>query len=119
MLKICRLCRLLPLIAALSCANDSESDLYANELSDNITYTNTVKSIITDNCIMCHSQPPQSGAPMPLVNYDFVKSAVISRGLLGRISSTDPGFWMPFGGERLPQDQINKIIAWSNNNFPE
>lgn len=106
-------------VALGACENDSESDLYSDTQSNQITYTNTVKDIITANCIMCHSQPPVGGAPMPLVDYDFVKSAVISRGLIERISSNDPGFLMPFGGSRLPQNKIDQIIAWKNANYPE
>ncbi|KGO89490.1 hypothetical protein [Flavobacterium suncheonense] len=102
-----------------SCTSDSESDLYDGTLQENITYTNDIKPIITENCIMCHSQPPQNGAPMPLTTYTFVKDAVEHRGLLDRVSSTDPNFWMPFMGERLPQSKIDMLIAWENAGMPE
>ena len=105
-------------ILSLSCTNDSESDLTDNT-NDDVTYNGTVKSIITQNCLSCHSQPPVNGAPMPLVTYDNVKDAVLTRGLINRISSNDPAFLMPFGGQRLPQSQIDQIIAWRDADFPE
>jgi hypothetical protein len=103
---------------AFSCTNDSESDLIDNT-PKNITYNETIKPLITQNCIMCHTQPPQNGAPMPLTTYDNLKEAVLTRGLIDRISSFDADFLMPYGGQRLPQSQINQIIAWKDANFPE
>ena len=102
----------------LSCSNDSESDLAGTPI-ETITYNGTVRTIITENCIVCHAQPPQNGAPMSLLTYDDLKNAVLNRGLIDRISSFDPGFSMPFGGPRLPQSKIDQIKAWRDNNFPE
>lgn len=103
----------------ISCTSDSESDLTNYTPIENITYTKTIKSIITEHCIICHSQPPQNGAPMPLLTYDNLKEAVVNRGLIDRISSFDSGFLMPFGGPRLPQSKIDQIKAWKNADFPE
>lgn len=111
----------IPLIfLSIACENDAESDLYAAPNTNNITYNNTIKQIVTENCIMCHSQPPQNGAPMPLISYSFLKDAVLTRGLIDRISRPQdaPGM-MPNGGTRLPQNKIDEIIAWKNANFPE
>ena len=103
-----------------SCENDSESDLYSNSNNTELTYTTTIKAIITENCIMCHSQPPQNGAPMPLTTYSFLKDAVENRGLIDRISRPQGAEgMMPFGGTRLPQQKIDQIIAWKNNDYPE
>ena len=35
-----------------------------------------------------------------------------NRDLIDRISTTDLGFLMPFGGPRLPQNLIDTIIQW-------
>lgn len=102
----------------LSCTNDSESDLIGGT-PENVTYNETIKPIITQNCISCHSQPPLTGVPMSLMTYDNLKDAVENRGLINRISSSDPNFLMPSGGPRLPQSEINKIIAWKDADFPE
>lgn len=101
-------------IFASSCTNDSSSDLSGIDEIDEVTYTNTVKSIIDNNCIFCHAATPINGAPMPLVTYENVKEAVLNRGLINRISREqgEPGM-MPNGGTRLPQAVINQIIAWN------
>ena len=97
-----------------SCTNDSSADLIGIDELDEVTYTNTVKSIIDNNCIACHSETPQFGAPMPLVTYEQVKDAVLNRGLLDRISR-DQGAsgMMPFGGTRLPQAVIDQVFEWN------
>lgn len=102
-----------------ACSTDSESDLYDRIEQESITYTDDIKPIITESCITCHSQPPQNGAPMPLITYELVKNAVETRGLLDRVSSNDPNFWMPFQGDRLPQSKIDMFIAWNNAGLPE
>lgn len=56
---------------------------------------------------------------MPLLTYENVKNAVLTRGLINRISSTDPNFSMPFGRPRLPQDKIDQIKKWANDGFQE
>jgi len=104
----------------VGCTNDSTSDLIENSPEGEITYTNTVKSIIDNNCLGCHTLPPQNGAPMSLNTYDDVKNAVLNRGLLNRISRAqgETGM-MPNGGTRLPQTTIDRIYEWANNGFPE
>lgn len=102
------------------CTNDSTSDLIDDTITDEITYTNTVKSIIDNNCIVCHATVPLNGAPMSLVTYENVKDAVLTRGLLDRISRTQGASgMMPLGGTRLPQTTINKISQWAQNGQPE
>lgn len=106
-------------LITVSCSNDSESDLTGYSQIENVTYNGTVRTIITENCIICHTQPPQGGAPMPLLTYNDVRNAVENLGLIDRISSFDSDFGMPFGGPRLPQSKINQIKAWRDANFPE
>ena len=55
-----------------------------------------------NNCINCHSMPPQNGAPMSLISYQNVKNAVQNRGLIQLISTQDLGDVMPLGGPLLP-----------------
>lgn len=97
----------------LNCSYVSEEDLIENsEPIENITYTDDVKPIIDNNCIFCHANPPENGAPMPLITYDNLREAIENRNLIGRISSEDLGFLMPFGGPRLPQNLIDTIVQW-------
>ncbi|MBF6642293.1 hypothetical protein IVB69_12445 [Flavobacterium sp. J49] len=97
-----------------SCSNDSSDDLSGIDGLDEVTYTNTVKSIIDNNCISCHAATPINGAPMSLTTYENVKDAVQNRGLLDRISRAqgEPGM-MPNGGTRLPQAVIDQVFAWN------
>lgn len=118
MKKQCRF--ILVLLLVTNCTSVSEDDLIDSvPIEDIITYNSHVKSIIDNNCIHCHSMPPENGAPMPLISYSDVKNAVINRGLLDRISSEDLGFLMPFGGPRLPQNLIDIVIQWETDGLLE
>ena len=55
---------------------------------------------------------------MQLTTYDDVKNAILTRGLIDRISRTQgSGGMMPNGGTRLPQATIDKIIRWQTDGF--
>jgi len=107
-------------LMTVSCTNVSENDLIDDTpLPEVITYENTVKAIIDNNCIICHSDPPENGAPMSLTSYQDVRDAVENLDLIERISSNDLDFVMPFGGPRLPQNLIDSVIEWEANGLPE
>ena len=100
--------------AAVGCTNDSTSDLIDDPNDIVITYNENVKTIIDNNCIVCHAATPVNGAPMSLTTYQNVKDAVQTRGLLDRISRAQgESGMMPNGGTRLPQHQIDIIAQWS------
>jgi hypothetical protein len=105
---------------AFGCTNDSTSDLISDEPIENVTYTENVRTIINNNCIICHGTNPANGAPMPLTTYEAVKEAVQNRGLLDRISREQgaPGM-MPNGGTRLPQNLIDLIVQWNAQGLQE
>jgi uncharacterized membrane protein len=107
-------------LLSTSCTNDSESDLMNPNTAATITYTNSIKSIIDNNCIFCHGNTPSNGAPMSLTTYQNVKDAVTNRGLIDRISKAqDASGMMPYGGARLPQNNIDEVIAWKNTGFKQ
>jgi uncharacterized membrane protein len=102
------------LVLLFGCTNVSEEDLIDSQPPPVLaTYNNNVKSIIENNCLDCHIQPPVNGATIPLLIYDDVKGAVENSDLIGRISAQagDSGA-MPDGGPRLPQNLIDLIIQW-------
>lgn len=108
------------LLSGFSCTNVSEADLVEEiDLTETITYTSHIKSIIDNNCISCHNNPPENGAPMSLLNYDNVTEAIENRDLIERISSNDLSEVMPFGGPRLPQNLIDLVILWQNEGLIE
>lgn len=103
------------------CTNETDSNLVGTDTNTGpVTYANSVKSIIDNNCISCHGTVPSNGAPMSLTTYADVKNAVLNRGLIDRITLPQgaPGM-MPNGGTRLPQNSINKIIEWNNTGLVE
>lgn len=103
-----------------NCTNDSTSDLIEGIGTGDATYTLNVKSIIDNNCIMCHAATPVNGAPMSLTTYEQVKDAILHRPLVDKISRPQgaPGM-MPNGGTRLPQASINIIIKWQQDGLQE
>lgn len=121
MKKIRYITLLLPcILLQFGCTNESTSDLIDEPVTDEITYINTVKSIIDNNCISCHGITPTNGAPMSLTTYENVKDAVLNRGLLDRISSAQGASgMMPLGSTRLPQEKINQINTWASEGFQE
>jgi len=79
-----------------------------------------VGPIFSNNCTICHSNPPQNGAPMPLVTYDNVRDAVENRGLIDRISRQEGASGlMPLGGPRLPQPTIDLVSQWEEDGLLE
>jgi hypothetical protein len=102
-----------------SCNNDSTSDLVTpTNNSVTIKYSTDIASIISTNCLSCHTSPPVNGAPMQLTTYDDVKNAILTRGLIDRISRAQGAAgMMPNGGTRLPQATIDKIIKWQTDGF--
>lgn len=103
-----------------SCSSDSISDLDEPIAQNEITYNLKVKSIIDNNCIVCHGTVPTNGASISLITYENVKNAALTNGLLNRISRIEGSSGaMPLGGSRLPQNDINAISNWINANFPE
>lgn len=116
MKKILNLLLLTPLVA---CVNDSESDL-TNPVPEKISYVQDIKPIIENNCLFCHTNPPQNGAPMSLVTLLDVRNAIENRGLLDRISRPQGSDgMMPNGGTRLPQTSIDIIIKWRDDGFSD
>lgn len=106
-------------IMLFNCSYNSEDDLTEAITVETVTYEANVKSIIDNNCLSCHSDPPTNYAPMPLVSYENVKDAIENRGLINRISSDDTTFGMPLGGPKLPQNLIDIIIQWEEDGLLE
>jgi uncharacterized membrane protein len=105
----------------VSCTNDNPSTLMDDTpMTGLTTYNQNVKSIIDNNCIVCHAAVPKNGAPMSLVTYEQVKQAVLNRGLLTRISlENGNSSLMPNGGPRMPQSTIDIIIKWEKEGLLE
>ncbi len=108
-----------------SCSSGSDSDNNPNPDPDpdpdpvTITYNNTIKAIITNNCISCHGSTPTNGATISLDTYSRVKTAT-QNNLIDRISLAQGAVgMMPKDGTRLPQATIDKFTTWKNNGYLE
>lgn len=78
-----------------------------------VTYSGTLRPILDKYCIGCHSgtNPPKG---IDLTRYADVRT-VATDGRLRGVTARLPGYTpMPFGGDRLPQCEIDKIAAWIN-----
>ncbi|MGV6828708.1 MAG: c-type cytochrome [Flavobacteriales bacterium] len=104
----------------LSCSNNTLEDIIQEEETiETVTFQN-IKSTFENTCQFCHANPPQNGAPMPLINSDQVKEAILNRNLIEKISKNEgESGLMPLGGPRLPQQTIDKIIQWQEDGFLE
>lgn len=107
-------------IILTGCSNESTSDLIDDTPIDNVTYNENVRSIINNNCIVCHGTVPANGAPMSLTTYENVVDAVTNRELIDRISREQgQEGMMPLGGQRLPDHVINIIVQWQAQGLQE
>ncbi|ARV10944.1 hypothetical protein [Gilvibacter sp. SZ-19] len=105
------------------CSNNTQDDLEPIipevEAEEQVTYSD-VKFIFDNSCVVCHSNPPQNGAPMSLDSYLAARDAVLNRGLLDRVSREEGADGlMPLGGPRLPQQTIDLLIQWSEDGLLE
>jgi len=94
-----------------SCSSSNDDDM--NPLTD-ITYNGAIKTIIDSNCLICHSNPPVNGAPMPLTTYENVREAIENRNLIGRVEN---GTMPPSGN--LSAAQVQAIKDWQTEGFIE
>ena len=97
-----------------SCSNNSEDDLIDSPIllpNEKVTYIADIKTIIDNNCIFCHSNPPVNGAPISLITFQDVSGQANT--ILSRISlQAGQGGAMPAGGPRLPQAAIDLVQQW-------
>ena len=111
-------------IVLTGCTNNTLDDIETMQDDDDggpelVVFTD-VQPIFNNNCIQCHANPPQNGAPMPLITFDDVRDAVNNRDLLDRISRNEgESGLMPLGGPRLPQNSIDLIDQWAEDGLLE
>ena len=85
--------------------------------SDTPSFSTCVKPIMDNHCLECHSDASPNG---DLLNYDAIRDYVINGDLLDRIQRAEgsEGF-MPLGGNKLDNVQIEILIKWKNNGAPD
>ena len=97
----------------IGCSSDSESDLIDEPGQGTpLSYNGNIKAVITNNCLGCHSDPTQNGAPFPLANYEQVLTRAQNGQLFRAINrQTGESRAMPPSG-RLPQATIDAVEQW-------
>jgi len=98
----------------ISCSSDD--DEAPTPVQNNITYAGDVKAILDANCLNCHGNPTDNGAPMSLTTFDEAKEAVLNRNLIGRVSN---GTMPPAVGAELTNDQVQIIEDWEAGGFKQ
>jgi hypothetical protein len=101
------------LFVVSGCYYDKEDLLYGNINCDtaNVTYTQTIRSILTNNsCMSCHAGTGASGG-INLDTYTNVKAIADNGKLYGSITHAPGYVAMPQGGTMSACD-IKKIKAW-------
>jgi hypothetical protein len=104
-----------------ACYNDKEEMLYP-QLSaacdtTNVTFSGTIKPLLSDNCYACHSNSnaPSFGNNIRLENYNDVNSMLIR--MVNSVSWT--GYEnMPKNGNKLSDCKIKEILIWQQNGAP-
>jgi gluconolactonase len=92
---------------------------------DGGTYTwwQDVEPIVRDRCQICHDNPPQNGAPVPLVSYGDVTAQASSgepmhREMYQRVSSDDAPMPPP-PMVALTSEEIDIFKTWTREGAPE
>ncbi|MCF6349905.1 MAG: cytochrome c [Flavobacteriaceae bacterium] len=102
-----------------SCTNDKQSDLEAIVCVDTFIYSDCIKTIIEENCTICHHSGSNAPGPFPLETYDQVRDAAENGNLLVRIQLPDGANGiMPQTG-KMTQTKIDAILNWVNEGFLE
>ena len=101
------------------CHYDVEEELYGTCNTTNVTYSTTIRNILTNNaCLNCHGTPASNGAPFSLEGYANVKAQVDAHRLFGAINHENGFAPMPQGGPKMNQCDINKVKAWIDAGAP-
>jgi hypothetical protein len=107
------------LLVFASCTNDKQSDLEVIACVDTFTYSECVKTIIEENCLICHHSGANALGPFPLETYEQVRDKAENGNLLTRIQLPDGANGiMPQVG-KMPQTKIDAILTWVAEDFTE
>ena len=102
--------------------------LLAAPLRAAVTYQDTIRPLFQSSCLNCHN-PDKQKAGLDLSTYDAAMDGsdngkVIEPGdpdksLLLKVLTHDSEPFMPKGGDKLPDSQIDQIRQWIEANAPE
>ncbi len=102
---------MLPVVCFLivGCSSSDDDEVIPpkedDPIANDITYTKDIAPLISSNCIGCHSDPPQNGAPFSLTTFSNLDARAS-----GVFNATNSGAMPPSG--KLPQASIDLISDW-------
>ena len=105
----------LSVLVALSISSCSTSTIEEVEITEPVTYTANVRTIISNNCLPCHGGTSPS-AGLNLETYTNVRNATENGNLLARINSASNP--MPQSGLMAPA-LIATIEQWATDGYIE
>ena len=97
--------------------NNSCTELVSNTATianADISYENTIKPILENNCVGCHNKANSDGG-YDLTNIGTVQSIAFNGILTKTVNHSDGVRAMPLNAEKLPENTIQKIEIWINN----
>ncbi|TFH39296.1 MAG: hypothetical protein E4G95_01525 [Bacteroidia bacterium] len=108
---------------AWSCYYDNEEWIYPELGTEcdtvTVTFTATIKPILSNNCYSCHSNStaPSYGNNIRLEDYaDVVAASTTVRGSINHAGGYSP---MPKNGGKLGYCQLKQFDVWINRGMPE
>jgi hypothetical protein len=101
------------------CYYDTEEELYSSVSCDtaSVTYSGTVKPMIEQQCLSCHSGAQPSGG-IDLSTYAAVKVQADNGQLYGAIAHLE-GFQPMPQGSKLSNCDISKVKIWVDASAPQ
>jgi hypothetical protein len=99
----------------VACISENKQSVLNNSICDTsaVTYTNTVRPLMTSYCISCHnSSSPSAG--VNLEGYSNVKNYVDNGQLWGTMNHSNGFSPMPKGTPKLDACSLSKLLAWIN-----
>ena len=98
-----------------SCIYDNEESLYGVSDCDTnfVSFETDIYPIISSHCTMCHGGPsPSAGLALETYAQIYQSATDPNNGIIDRISRLEGDPLMMPGSYRIPQCQIDKIVAW-------
>ena len=97
--------------------NNSCTEVVSNMATianEDISYENTIKPILENNCVGCHNKV-DTGGGLDLSNIQTVQSIAFNGVLIKALNHSEGVRAMPINADKLSDDTINKFQNWINN----
>jgi len=96
----------------LSCVYNSEEDLYPEECNTvNVTFSGTIRPILANNCLTCHSNANAAGSANGIRLEDYVDVQARASLISAAINHTGT-YPMPKNGAKLKPCLIDQFDTW-------